>query len=569
MTTSAAVVLTTSQILGRLRATWVTVVVSAMLANVLMLTPTLYMLNIYDRVFVSESVWTLVTMSGLALALLSVMALAEWLRSRQLISISRALDEWLSHGVFEASYQSQLHAPGSRDTNKAFSDLTELRQFITGQGIFALLDVPWTPIYIAVLFLLHPVLGWSAIFFLLLQLALATLSYRMTQPLVDLSGSEQIQLQRFTSAHMRDLEASHAMGEQPTVWTRWQRLATAASESHGQGQSLINATTALSKWLRYAQQSLILGIGALLVIRGELTAGAMIASNVLTLRALTPVDQLVQAWRPFLNAKQAYRRLQQLLEPGPKPTTQADTEVESAEPAGWVLRDVCVHASESNHPILDDVTLSINAGRLLVVLGASGSGKTTLARTLVGACQPTRGSVWIANQALHKWCDQHSSTQMGYLPQDIELFEGSVAQNIARLGEVDSNAVVKAAQAAGLHDLILHLPNGYDTPIGDGGRTLSGGQRQRIALARALYRSPPYLVLDEPNSHLDDAGESALAESLKALKAEGTTIVLITHRPQILAIADDVLVLHQGRVHLHGDRAHVVSELQRLHAQKK
>ena len=554
-----------SSVLKRFRSTWIAVVVLAMLANVLMLTPTLYMLNIYDRVFVSQSAWTLITMSVLALGLLSVMALAEWMRSQQLVRLSQALDAWLSDQVFHANYLGQLTNRTYGDSNKAFADVTELRQFITGQGIFAFLDAPWTPIYIGVLFLLHPALGWAAIGFLLLQVTLAAFSYRLNQPLSEEAGRQQQRLAQLTSTHMRELEASHAMGERPTLWSRWQSATNDLAHAHSQSQSRVNVTTALSKWLRYAQQSMVLGLGALLVINDQLSAGAMIASNVLALRALTPIDQMVQAWRPFLGAKQAYKRLQGLLASSLQSSVrEADTQtcvtpVNSAE--AWVLENVSVHVAQRDQPLLEDINLCIKTGRLLVVLGASGSGKTTLARALVGVCAPDEGRITLAGQPLQAWISQHSQTPIGYLPQDIELFDGSVAENIARLGEVNAQAVIQAAQASGLHDSILRMSQGYDTPIGQGGRTLSGGQRQRIALARALYQSPPYIVLDEPNAHLDDQGESALTQTLTALKATQQTVVLITHRPQVLAIADDVLVLHQGRVHLHGTKAEVLAQL--------
>ena len=531
-------------------------------ANLLMLAPTLYMLQVYDRVLLSRNELTLLVVSLITLFLFGALGTSEWLRSRLLVRTGVVMDRLLGSRVFHAIFDANLSR--TRDRNaRALSDLLEIRQFITGNGVFAFFDTPWTPIYIAVLFLLHPVLGLVSIGFAVLQALLLWYSLRRTKkPAAQARESQQAATQ-FLTGKLRNLEAIEPMGLSAPLRQRWlqrhqQALADAESS---QGASMSMA--AVSKWLRYAQQSLSLGVGALLVIDGQLSAGAMIAGNVLMTRALAPIDQLVGTWRQFDGVRAAFGRLEELLAQHPAHLPS----VPPAHPSGRMqLQQVRAEAAGRAEPILQDIDLDLQPGTVTVVMGPSGSGKSTLARVMLGIWPAAQGQVLVDGTPIGQWQREQLAPVFGYLPQDIELFRGTIAENIARLGKIDPEQVVKAAQAAGLHDMILRLPRGYDTPVGESGGLLSGGQRQRVALARAMYGSPPILVLDEPNANLDDVGEAALQQAVQHMKQSGQTVVIISHRPAALAVADQLVVLHGGRIAHAGPRDAVLQRLRQLAA---
>ncbi|MEY5098218.1 MAG: hypothetical protein RJA36_937 [Pseudomonadota bacterium] len=540
------------------RREFVVVGIFSMVANVLLLSPTIYMLQIYDRVLVSRSELTLLVVSLFALFLFAVMAVAEWARSRLLVRAGVRLDAALGTRVFNATFEANLSQSGA-PAQRAFADLTEVRQFLTGNGIFAFFDAPWTPIYMAVLFLLHPFLGWVSIVFALLQLALAWFGHRRTVEPTAAASRAQGEVNQFLQGKLRNAEVVESMGMLAGLRERWQQRHQAYMAQHGGAQGLAHRITAISKWLRYSQQSLALGAGALLVIEGKLSPGAMIASNVLMSRALAPIDLLVGTWRSFLGARGAFERLEQLLQAHP----ERDAGLARMAPTGALsLRDVAASAPGRASPILKGVSLQADPGSLTVVLGPSGSGKSTLARAMVGIWPDVRGEVLLDGQPLASWSRGELGSHLGYLPQDIELFDGTIAENIARFAEVDSGRVIAAAQGAGLHEMILRLPKGYDTTIGEAGGLLSGGQRQRIGLARAIYGEPALIVLDEPNANLDDQGELALLQSVRELKAKGRTIVLISHRPGVVSLADQLLVLRDGQVQFQGARDAVLAQMQ-------
>lgn len=546
-----------ASVLWAFRREFMIVGIFSMVANVLMLTPTLYMLQVFDRIMVSQSELTLLTVSLVMMFLLAVMAFAEWSRSRLLIRSGVRLDGMLNTRIFNASFESYLSQSGASPA-RAFGDLTELRQFLTGQGIFALFDTPWTPIYIGVLFLMHPVLGFVAIGFALIQGALAWWGHRRTvEPAL-----EAMQAQGETTAYLqgklRNAEALQSMGMVSNLRPHWhsrhQVYLTRATTS----QALALRIMAWSKFIRYSQQSLALALGALLVIQGELSPGAMIASNVLISRALSPIDMLVGSLRAYIGARAAYVRLETLLAAHP----ERDVGLMRVPPKGAVtLRDVVASAPGRDAPILKGINLEAEAGTVTVVLGPSGSGKSTLARVLMGIWPNVAGEVLLDERPLAGWDRMELGPHLGYLPQDIELFEGTIAENIARFSEVDSTKVIAAANGAGLHEMILRFPGGYDTPIGEAGNLLSGGQRQRIGLARAIYGNPSLVVLDEPNANLDDAGDAALLKTVRELKAARKTVFLITHRPGAVAVADRVLFLRDGQVIAYGPTQAVLAAL--------
>ena len=531
--------------------------VFSMLANVLMLTPTLYMLQVYDRVMSSQSELTLLVMSLLTLALFAVMAFAEWLRSRVLVHAGVRLDERLGTQVFNASFESYLNQTGTPPA-RSFGDLLQVRQFLTGNGIFAFFDAPWAPIYMGVLFLLHPRLGALGLLFALIQVMLAWYGHRHTLAPSEAAVAANSEAGAFLQSKLRNAEVIESMGMLGNLRQRWSQRHSAAMAQGTQAQALTQRVMAWSKFIRYSQQSLALGAGALLVIDGQLSPGGMIAANVLMSRALGPIDQIVSGWRGFIGAAAAFGRLEKLLLGFP---AREPALVGSAAQGQLDLRDVVASVAGRSKPILQNVSLSLSPGTVLVVLGPSGAGKSTLARVLMGVWPDVRGEVLLDGQPIGERDRAELGPHLGYLPQDIELFEGTLAENIARFGKLDSARVIEAARCTGLHDMILRFPKGYDTPIGEAGALLSGGQRQRIGLARAVYGDPALIVLDEPNANLDEAGETALVKTVLNMKAKGRTIVLITHRPGILAVADRLLLLQDGKVQAEGPRDAVIAAL--------
>jgi ATP-binding cassette, subfamily C, bacterial exporter for protease/lipase len=548
--------------LWRFRREFVAVGLFSMVANVLMLSPTIYMLQVYDRVLVSQSELTLLAVSLITLLLFGVMAFAEWMRSRLLVSTGVRLDEALSTQVFNASFEAQL-SQSSANASRSFGDLIQIRQFLTGNGIFAFFDAPWTPIYMAVLFLLHPWLGVMGVVFALVQAALAWFGHRHTLAPSEAAVKANAEAGAFLQGKLRNSEVLESMGMVKNLQSRWAEKHQVALAQSGAAQHLTHRITAISKFIRYTQQSLALGAGALLVIDGQLSAGGMIAANVLMTRALAPIDMIVGSWRQFIGMRAAFARLEDLLVAHPP----RDPAFKRVSPHGeMTLRDVVATAPGRSKPILQNVNLHVPKGSVLVILGPSGSGKSTLARVLVGIWPDVSGEVLIDGLPIQGWNRMELGPHLGYLPQDIELFEGSIAENIARFDEVDSERVIEAAKSAGLHEMILRFPKGYDTSIGEAGSLLSGGQRQRIGLARAIYGDPALIVLDEPNANLDEAGEIALFSAIQSLKNKGKTVLLITHRPNAVAVADRILILRDGQVQVEGARDEVIARLQKLQA---
>jgi len=531
------------------------------LTNLLMLAPTIYMLQIFDRVLASQSELTLLAVSLITLLLFAALALSEWLRSRLLVRASLRFDRQLSTRVFNGSFQAYLGQSASI-APRPFADLNQIRQFLTGLGVFALFDAPWTPIYIAVIFFLHSWLGVLALGFALVQAALAWFGQRKTvapsEAALKASGDSMSDLQD----KLRNVEVLESMGMVANLQRRWNRQHAACMDKSASAHGLVNRVAGWSKFIRYSQQSLALGAGALLVIDGQLSPGAMIAANVLMGRALAPIDQLLGAWRGFVSCRAAIGRLDRLLAdfPGQAPAPAPSR----AGPTGEVsLQGVFAEAPGGAAPILKNISFAVPAGTVVAILGPSGSGKSTLVKVMVGIWAASRGAVLLDGVPVRGWNRLELGPHLGYLPQDIELFGGSIAENIARLGKVDSRKVIEAACSAGLHETILRFPKGYDTPIGDAGHRLSGGQRQRIGLARALYSDPSLIVLDEPNANLDDDGEAALLRAIRELKAKGKTVFLITHRQDAVAVADRLMVLNDAELIADGPRDAVLASFRR------
>ena len=547
-----------SAVLGAFRQEGLMVGGFSLIVNLLMLTPTLYMLQVYDRVVVSQNEMSLLVVSLITLFLMGMLGFSEWARSRVLVRTGVKLDQALSDRVFRAAFLAYLQ-PRLTSPEKAFSQLLTLRQFLTSQGIFAFFDSPWIVVYTTILFMLHPWLGLMACLFALVQLLLAGYGHRITHASQAQADRAQARAQHFMQSKARNGETISAMGMFEGLFARWRQRHDEAMQQAALAHRGSARIMALSKFVRHAQQTLSLAAGAWLVIRGDISPGAMIAANVLTARALAPIDLLTQTWPNFLSSREAFRQLQALLRAAPA-EPQEDLE---QRPLGRLRLDaVDARMPGRGQAMLRSISLDLAPGELSVIMGPSGSGKSTLARVMLGIWPVTEGQVWLDGHKIDHLRRSSLGPCFGYVPQDLELFEGTVADNIARSGEVDPAKVIKASQAAGLHDMILRLPKGYDTVIGPGGTFLSGGQRQRIALARALYGDPCVVILDEPNANLDEDGEQALMTALQTLKSAGTTLVVITHRPGLVQWADRLILLQDGQMVAHGPRDAVLQAIE-------
>lgn len=527
--------------------------------NVLMLAPALYMLQVYDRVLSSRNEMTLLMLSLMVLGVFAFMGLLEWLRSQVVIRLGTRMDMDLNPRVFEAAYEASL-AGHKGAAGQMLADLTALRQFATGQALFAFFDAPWFPVYLLVMFLFSPWLGLMALLGAVLLTLLAWVNERLTQAPFAEAGQLSQQAGLEASANLRNAEVVEAMGMLAPVRQRWARLHHGFLARQNLGSERTAAITALTKTVRLALQSLVLGLGAWLAIEQLISPGMMIAGSILMARVLAPIDQLIGAWRQWSGARLAYQRLSELLRA--QPPRPAGMPLPA--PLGKLtLEQVGATQPGSSRLCLNNLGFELPAGESLGIIGPSGSGKSTLARLLVGAVAPASGKVRLDGADLRGWDRGALGQHIGYLPQDVQLFAGSIADNIARLGAVDAQQVVAAAQLAGVHDMILKLPGGYDTLLGEGGLGLSGGQRQRIGLARALYGLPALIVLDEPNSNLDEAGEQALVEAIARLREHKRTLILITHKSSLLAGLDNLLMLKGGQLQGFGPTARVLQDAQR------
>jgi ATP-binding cassette, subfamily C, type I secretion system permease/ATPase len=525
--------------------------------NLLLLVPPLYMLQVFDRVLASRSGETLLVLTIAAVTALVIMALLEVLRARLLAAAGAALDQSLGPRVLDGLLAQTARLSGGAYLN-GLRDVSTLRSFLGGAGLTALFDAPWLPVFLLVIFLFHPVLGVVALVGGVAMVSLAVLNERLTRAPIARSQAEARRAGRFIDANVRNAEVVSALGMLPAVTQRWARLNDGALAEQMRASRIGGAFTGWTKFARQFIQMAMLATGAFLVVAQDATAGVMIATTILLGRALAPVEALVAGWRSLVEARNAWRRLSELLGASP----QAEGRTELPAPAGQVeLESVAFRLADK--VILRGVSFKLAAGEALGLIGPSASGKSTLARLIVGVWKAGGGVVRLDGADVAAWPREKLGPHLGYLPQDVELFGGSVSENIARMGTPDAAEVVRAAQRAHVHDLILRLPKGYDTDIGENGQSLSPGQRQRIGLARALYGNPRLVVLDEPNANLDHEGEEALQRALEALKADRVTVVVIAHRPSLLRSVDKMLVLNDGAVASFGPRAEVMARVTR------
>lgn len=530
--------------------------------NLLMLTPSLYMLQVYDRALVSRNETTLLMLTLLMIGMYVLISLLEMVRSTVLIRVGNRLDMDLNHRVFSAAFERNLRRAGGNPA-QALQDLTQVRQFLTGNGLFAFFDAPWTPIYSLVAFLVHPLLGLVMVFGSLLLLGLAWVNEKATHGPLAEANAAAVASGAYANGNLRNAEVIEAMGMLPAIRSRWFTGHRRILELQTLASDRAARIGGVSRFARITLQSLTLGAGALLAIDGIITPGMMIACSILMGRALAPVELAIGSWKQWLGCRSAWTRLDALLREYPV----RDASMSLPRPQGALsVEAVFATAPGGNQAILHGINFSLKPGELLGVIGPSASGKSTLARLLVGVWPAQSGKVRLDGADVFSWNREELGPWIGYLPQDVELFEGTIAENIARFNQIDSEAVIAAARLAGVHDMILRFPMGYDTKISIDGSPLSGGQKQRIGLARALYREPSLIVLDEPNASLDDVGEAALSQALISLKHAGCTTVVISHRPSLLAHVDKVLLLNDGGMQTFDSRDAVFASLQRSNA---
>jgi ATP-binding cassette, subfamily C, bacterial exporter for protease/lipase len=534
-----------------------TVGIFSAIINLMLLVPSLYMLQVYDRVLASRNETTLLMLTLMVLVAYLFMSALEFVRSFVLIRVGAQIDMKLNKRVYTAAFEQNLKKSGG-NAGQALQDLTTLRQFLTGNALFAFFDAPWFPIYLAVIFMFNTSLGVFALCGTIVLIILAYLNEVVSKKPLAEAGSMAISAGTLATNNLRNAEVIEAMGMLPNLMARWYKLHGRFLHLQAQASEKAGIIGACTKFFRVSLQSLILGFGALLVLDGKITSGMMIVSSILMGRTLSPVEQLIGVWKTWSSTRSAYGRLNELLAANPV----RQTAMSLPKPQGHIAVEAVTAAPPGSAvAVIKNLSFSIAAGDILGVIGPSGAGKSTLARLLVGVWPAAMGKVRLDGADIYQWNKDELGPHMGYLPQDIELFAGTVSENIARFGEVDSEKVILAAKRTGVHDMILKMAQGYDTVLGDGGAGLSGGQKQRIGLARCMYDDPSVLVLDEPNSNLDDVGEQALVAALVDFRKRGKTVVLITHRTSAISVTNKLLLLHGGTAQKFGPTAQVLSEL--------
>jgi len=528
--------------------------------NITLLMPAIYMMQVFDRVLTSQSVETLVMLGIVTLLFLALGFFLDTVRARALAWCGRSLDRKLAPSAIHSSLEQAAAGPGRVDTD-ALRDIVQLRAFLSGPGVLALFDAPWLTIYLLLIALMHPVLGFAATIGALALVALGIVTDRLTREHTEQSLGRSRASTRLAERLARNAEAIIGMGMTKTVVARWGEQhdqLLCAQEQHAQTSS---ALSAMARMVRQVLQVVMLGTGAWLVIDMQASAGVMVAATILLSRALQPVEHLISGWRVMIEARGAWRRLGERS----TPTVHASN-VALPAPVGRIDVERLAYSFSASRPaLIRNVGFSLAAGESLGVIGASASGKTTLIRLLLGLWRSQVGVVRLDGADVARWDRDALGKYVGYLPQDVELFSGTVGENIARLGETSgaaaSTRIVQAARLAHAHEMILQLPDGYDTQIGDGGAVLSGGQRQRIALARALYGDPRVVVLDEPNANLDIAGEAALLAALAELKSRRVTVVMVSHNPALMAALDKLALLKNGALEMFGPSSAVMARL--------
>lgn len=541
------------------RSAFVGVGVMSLVINILYLTGSFFMLEIYDRVLPSRSIPTLVGLIVLAGGLYLVQGILDLIRGRILIRIGSALDEMLSRRVYDIVVRMPLVIGNRSEGLQPLRDLDNVRSFLSGMGPGALFDLPWLPLYLAICFAFHPLIGITALAGAIILIALTILTEYLTHEPMKRSTGLAMRRQDLALASRRNAEVLTAMGMAGRVGKRWDESNRDYLASNQRASDVAGGLGAIAKVMRMMLQSAVLGVGAYLVINQQATAGIIIAGSILSARALAPVDLAIAHWKGFVAARQSWHRLNRLL--GMLPEQAAPTLLE-APTSRLAVETLTISPPGEQKVVAQDVTFAIEAGQGVGIIGPSGSGKSSLVRALVGVWQPLRGKVRLDGAALDQWSPEILGRHIGYLPQDVELFAGTIAQNISRFEDkASSDDIIAAAREARVHDLIISMKDGYDTQIGDQGNVLSAGQAQRIALARALYGNPFLVVLDEPNSNLDSEGDVALNKAILGVRARGGVVVVVAHRPIGIESVDLVLVMKDGRVQAFGPNDTVLGQV--------
>ena len=527
--------------------------------NMLMLSGPLYMLQIYDRVLTARSVPTLIALSVFLFGAYAFQAALDIVRSRIVVRAARLLDRRLGTDVHGAVLHLSLYSHNKAEAQQPVRDLDQIRTFLTGPGPTSIVDMPWMPVFLVICFLIHPWLGCVALVGGLLLVGITMLNERASRLPARAAANDAAIRQAMIEADRRNSESVKAMGMRPALAKRWMKINERYINSQGHASDVVSNFGSISKVVRLLAQSSILGLGAYLVIKQELTAGAMIAASIMMGRALAPVEIAIANWRSFISARQSINRLSTILShmPPVKVATVLPAPAHSLD-----VDKVAVAAPGSQSTIVRDVTFKLAAGEVLGVVGPNGAGKTSLIRTLLGVWRPLRGEVRVDGAPFDQFSVDQIGRHIGFASQTAELFEGSVAENISRMeAEPDSDKVLDAARTAGIHDMILHLPNGYDTRIGEGGAVLSAGQRERVAIARAVYGDPFLVIFDEPNGTLDHDGEVALQKTVRELKARNAIVIIVAHRPSALANCDKILYLSGGMQQAFGPRDDILQKI--------
>jgi len=526
----------------------------SLVINVLMLAPALFMLQVFDRVVSSRSTETLVMLFVLTLFALLCMAYLDAIRARLLARAAIRLEKVLGPRILASMLRQSAHANRTLSLH-GLRDVNALRAFLTGPGIIAIFDAPWVPLFIALIYVFHPLLGTVALGGALLLLALTVLNEKLSRRSLEAMQTDARAAGRFVDQSLGNAEVVGALGMVGNVTQDWREKSDKVLQSQYEANQIGSFLSSTTRFLRQMLQVVMLAAGAWLTIEQHATTGVMIAATIILGRALAPVEALIAGWKSLVEARGAYDRLAAVI----ASESGAPDPMDLPPPKGALAVDNLVFGFRGQDlPIIRRVSFELAPGTSLAIVGPSAAGKSTLARLLVGVWHPNSGAVRLDGADIRSWPRERLGPYIGYLPQNVEIFGGTVSQNIARMGEVDSEEVIKAATRANAHEMILALPQGYDTPVGEGGTLLSAGQRQRLALARALYGNPSLVVLDEPNSNLDTVGEAALADAMRQLKAAGATLVVITHRLPLLSVVDKVMVLLHGAVEKFGTLADVL-----------
>lgn len=542
------------------RAAWLSVV-----ASLLILAPSAYMLEVYDRVVNSRSHMTLAMLTLLVLAVFVVMEVLDWARGQLMHEASLALDKQVSGRVFNAIFEANLKRVAG-GTTQPMNDFRTVREFLNTPVLIACMEAPVALVFLFLIFAMNPILGWSAVGAAVIQTFIAWLNQRSTQPPLLAANRSAVAAQQYADGSLRNAQVIESMGMLRDIHRRWMEKQREFLNLQAQASDAGGAFQAASKFVQNTTSSMLLGLGAWLMLRNELNGGSamMIIASVLGGRVLAPLVQIVSQWQSVVNVRDAWGRLDQLLTGLP---VRAPSMPLPPPHGSLTVESVVAAAPGTQVPILKGVAFALQPGEVLAVVGPSASGKTTLARLLAGLWPANSGKVRLDGVDVYTWDKAELGPHVGYLPQGVELFDGTLAENIARFGPVDSAKVEDAARAVGLHDMIVALPKGYDSPVGREGAMLSGGARQRVGLARAIYGDPVFVVLDEPNSSLDEAGDAALASAILQLKSRGTTFVIMTHRTSVLAVADKMLILHEGQNRAFGPKDDVLAALAKANAQ--